>query len=63
VAFCAVARPAGHSLRPANYVPLDGFWRKRGYAPVDGAVARFAWKDIDQPGETEKPLQFWMRQL
>ena len=63
VAFCAVARPAGHPLRPADYIPLDGFWRRRGYAPVDGAVARFAWKDIDQPAETEKPLQFWMRQL
>ena len=63
VAFCAVARPAGHPLRPADYVPLDAFWRKRGYAPVEGAVAGFAWKDIDQPGETEKPLQFWMRQL
>jgi hypothetical protein len=46
-----------------DYVPLDAFWRRRGYAPVEGAVARFAWKDIDQPAETEKPLQFWMRQL
>ncbi len=62
-AFCGVVRPEDHPLRPADYRPLDGFWRKRGYAPVPGAVARFTWKDIDQPGETQHPLQFWMRRL
>lgn len=63
VAFCAVQRPADHPLRPADYSPLDPFWRKRGYAPLCGAVARFDWKDIDQPSETAKPLQFWIRSL
>ena len=63
VAFCAVERPADHPLRPAGYRPLDGFWRARGYAPLHGAVARFAWKDVDAPRETEKPLRFWMKEL
>lgn len=63
VAFCAVQRPVDHPLRPARYAPLDPFWRKRGYAPLPGAVAQFAWKDLDRPGETEKPLQFWIRDL
>ena len=63
VAFCAVVRPDDHPLRPNDYVPLDGFWQKRGYARVDGLIARFKWKDIDQPAETEKPMQFWMRAL
>jgi GNAT superfamily N-acetyltransferase len=63
VAFCAVARPDDHPLRPADYVPLDAFWTRRGYARAEGLVARFTWKDIDQPGETEKPMQFWMRAL
>jgi GNAT superfamily N-acetyltransferase len=61
--FCGVVRPKDHPLRPADYAPLDPFWRKRGYEPLDGAVARFRWKDIDQEVETEKPLQFWMRAL
>ena len=51
--FCRVVRPDDHPLKPADYVPLDGFWRKRGYAPVDGLVASYAWKDIDQDVETE----------
>lgn len=59
-AFCAVSRPDDHPLKPAAYRPLDGFWRSRGYAPLPGVVAEFAWKDIDQPEETAKPLQFWL---
>ena len=62
-AFCGVIRPADHPLRPTDYQPLDAFWRKRGYAPLDGVVAEFRWKDIDQLDETSKPLQFWMRSL
>lgn len=62
-AFCGVQRHAEHPLRPADYRPLDGFWRKRGYAPLPGVVAHFSWKDLDQTQETDKPLQFWMRDL
>ena len=62
-AFCAVIRPGDHPLRPADYRPLDGFWRRRGYRPLDGVVAHFRWKDIDQPEQTEKPLQFWIKEL
>lgn len=61
--FCAVRRPQDHPARPAAYRPLDGFWRKRGYAPVPGAEAVFCWKDLGESGETPKPLQVWMRAL
>lgn len=62
-AFCAVVRPKDHPLRPLGYAPLDPFWRKRGYAPVAGALAQYTWKDVDHPAETEHALQFWMRGL
>ncbi len=63
-AFCAVARPADHPLRPAGYRPLDPFWRKRGYAPVEGLVARFAWADVGENGaEIGHPMQFWVKAL
>ena len=61
--FCRVVRPGDHALKPKDYVPLDGFWTKRGYAPVDGLVATYDWKDIDQPGETVHRMQFWMKAL
>ncbi|WP_207101522.1 GNAT family N-acetyltransferase [Paracoccus shandongensis] len=62
-AFCSVIRPPDHPARPADYRPLDDFWRKRGYAPLPGVIAHFSWKDLGDSAETEKPLQFWMRPL
>lgn len=62
-AFCAVVRPDDHPLMPDEYQPLDSFWRKRGYAPLDGAIAHFDWQDIDQTTETSHPLQFWSKPL
>ena len=61
--FCAVIRPDNHPLRPPGYTPLDAFWEKRGYARLPGAVAQFAWKDVDVDATTDKPLQFWIRTL
>jgi GNAT superfamily N-acetyltransferase len=63
VAFCSVIRPGDHPARPAAYRGNDAFWRGRGYEPLPGVVARFAWKDLGDSEETEKPLQFWMRAL
>lgn len=62
-AFCAVIRPDDHPSRPADYRPLDPFWRSRGYEILPGAIAHFSWKDIGDTGETRKPLQFWIRKL
>lgn len=63
ITFCGVVRPDDHPLKPSAYRPLDAFWTKRGYAKADGLTTSFAWKDIDQPGETEKHMQFWMKAL
>lgn len=62
-AFCGVVRPADHPLRPADFHPLDTFWRGRGYAPVPGLVTEFEWQDIDRPEATPHPMQFWTRRL
>lgn len=63
VAFCSVQRPADHPLRPAAHRGNEAFWTKRGYRELPGAIAYFSWQDVDQPQETAKPLQFWMRAL
>ena len=62
-AFCGVVRPTDHPARPQDYQPLDGFWQKRGYRPVDGLVSTMTWRDIGAGHETEKPMQFRMRRL
>ncbi len=61
--FCAVQRPARHRLRPADYVPLDAFWRKRGYTKREDLVCRMRWREVDEAAESEKELMFWTKEL
>lgn len=61
--FAAVIRPSDHPDRPTGYVTLDRFWHKRGYAPVEGLVTQFEWKDHRDSQATAKAMQYWMRQL
>ena len=61
--FCGVVRPADHPCRPVDYVPLDAFWRKRGFAPVAGMLGSLTWRDVDAALETAKPMQFWVKEL
>lgn len=63
VAFCSVVRPNDHPARPEGYLPLDGFWRRRGYRPLAGVMAEFAWSDLGAAEATKKRLQFWIRRL
>ena len=58
-----MVRPDDHPLKPADAAPLDPVWRRFGYTRLDGLVATFPWKDVDQHGETGKPMQFWIREL
>jgi GNAT superfamily N-acetyltransferase len=59
--FCAVERPQDHPLRPADYVPLDAFWGRRGYEHRADLRTMLAWQDIGEENETEKPMSFWLK--
>jgi GNAT superfamily N-acetyltransferase len=61
--FASVIRPSDHPARPEDYVPLDGFWRRIGYRPLEGLEAEFSWRDIGETGESVKRLQVWGRDL
>ncbi|GLS88288.1 GNAT family acetyltransferase [Cypionkella aquatica] len=63
VAFCSVQRPESHPAKPENARSNDAFWLGRGYAPLPGVIAEFAWKDVGDTSDSTKPLQFWMRKL
>ena len=62
-AFCAVERPNDHPRKPVGYVPLDEFWRKRGYARHPELQASYTWPDVGETTETEKPMTFWLKSL
>ncbi len=63
VAFCSVVRGKDHPARPENARTNDAFWLGRGYAPLPGVLAEFAWKDLGASAESSKKLQFWMREI
>lgn len=62
-AFCAVDRAPDHPARPAEYRPLDDFWRGRGYTRRPGLVVQFPWKETGSPTEQLNTLTFWTREL
>jgi GNAT superfamily N-acetyltransferase len=61
--FCGVIRDADDPRRPADYAPLDPFWRKRGYEKLEGVTASYPWREIGAEAETDHPMQVWMRRL
>jgi GNAT superfamily N-acetyltransferase len=62
-AFCAVLRPEDHPARPADYVPNDAFWTRRGYRPAPDLQGRFEWPDLGEAAPTAKTMRFWLRDL
>lgn len=63
ICFCAVERPADHPRRPAGYMPLDAFWQRRGYQQQSELRTTFMWRDLDETGESPKPMVFWTKAL
>ncbi|WP_439576776.1 GNAT family N-acetyltransferase [Elioraea sp.] len=62
-AFCAVVRDPADPRRPADHVPLDAFWRNRGYAPAPELACAMRWKEIGAAEETPHRLAFWLKRL
>lgn len=60
-AFCAVTRNDNDPRRPAGYVPLDAFWRKRGYARRADISVVFDWREVGDDRETPHALGFWVK--
>ena len=59
--FCAVQRPPDHPRRPPDYVPLDSFWQKRGYAKQPSLQTDYVWQDLDEDAPSAKPMVFWLK--
>lgn len=61
--FCSVIRSPADPRRPADAVPLDGFWRKRGYTPAPDLACTMSWREVGERAESEKRLGFWLKSL
>ncbi|WP_043363649.1 GNAT family N-acetyltransferase [Belnapia sp. F-4-1] len=60
-AFCSVVRNANDPRQPRDHVPLDGFWRRRGYAPRPDLSCIFHWREHGDAAETPHALGFWVK--
>ena len=61
--FCAVVRPDNHPARPEGYTSLNAVWERFGYQRAPELMTRFAWTDIGDEYDTEKPMQFFRKCL
>jgi GNAT superfamily N-acetyltransferase len=61
--FCSVERSPDDPRRPPGWVPLDAFWRKRGYRPMPGFACTMEWREVGHAEETPHRLNFWGRAL
>ncbi len=63
LAFCSVERPSDHLMKPADYRPLDEFWRSRGFTPAQGLFTEYSWLDRGEKNETVKKLNYWLKYI
>lgn len=62
--FVGVVRDPADPRRPPDHAPLDGFWRKRGYAPLPGVAVRLGWPEVGGAGEdVPHTLTAWSKDL
>lgn len=62
-AFCAVERAADDGRRPPDHVPLDAFWRRRGYTHHPELACEFTWREIGGAEAVPHRLSFWLKDV
>ena len=63
ICFSALDCPEPDPLRPADFIPLIDFWRKRGYIHHPEIKGSLSWKKIGEPHASEKVMSFWVKDL
>jgi GNAT superfamily N-acetyltransferase len=63
ICFRCIARLQEHPQKPDDYIPLDDFWKKRGYVQHPEMEYSVSWPDIGEKEESEKPMAFWIKPI
>ena len=61
--FYMIDRAEDDPLKPADYYPLDDFWRKRGFVHHKELKTLQKWKSHYEEAESEKDCSFWIKKL
>lgn len=60
--FFSIVRTKDHPAKPADHLPIEDFWTKRGFAPTQTNMA-VSWKDINGDKVTKKQMVLWQKKL
>ena len=63
ICFFDPTRPEIDPFKPADYLSLHDFWRKRGYVHYPDLQCHLTWKELHEDHPTEKSLSFWIKDL
>jgi GNAT superfamily N-acetyltransferase len=61
ICFCAIQRPL--HMYPVDHLPLNDFWRNRGFTEHPELSYNLSWKDRGETTPSEKQLTFWIKKL
>jgi len=50
-------------IAPSGPLPLDAFWRNRGFSPYPDLTCTMKWKQVDSAERVENQLSFWLKSL
>lgn len=63
VCFCAVSRAENDPKKPLHYKGPASLWLRNGFVQRKDLVSSMRWKEIGEDIGTEKPMQFWIKEL
>jgi hypothetical protein len=63
ISFCVPEMVENDPLRPDDYLPLENFWRKRGYVHHPEMQCNLLWTPIQADGPHEKRMTFWLKKV
>lgn len=63
ICFCVPDCYESDPQRPKDYIPLNDFWRKRGYVHHPEMKCYLSWKQIDETHPSKKQMSFWIKEL
>lgn len=63
ICFCVPDCHHPDPNRPKDFVPLDDFWRKRGYVHHPDMKCHLSWKTVNEADPTDHQMSFWIRDL
>lgn len=63
ICFYTFDIPACDPLKPADYVPLTDFWRKRGYIHHPEIHFELPWKSPKEGQIKMRPMSFWYKEV